>query len=216
VKRVLLAALALGVSAAVLPVAPASAAFGSDSIQGGCSFNTNQNETLTGGRNAGQISDLSVTTDATGAPTFATVSCWVIVNGVEAPGTRINAAGIGVQAAVATVSFASDDDWVALCQQVVYGDGTVDTDCPIDHDWNLPPRSVIDILDAVFGVVNAAFVAYVDPVACPVLVQLAGSYPGGVTIAPDGDVHVTDPLNWLGETLVQDCPPYATIGGQAQ
>lgn len=215
-KRVLLAALALGVSAAVLPAAPASAALGSDSIQGGCSFDTDQNAILTGGRNAGQISDLSVTTDATGAPTFATVSCWIIVNGVEAPGTRLSASGFGVQAGVATISFVSGDaDWVGLCQQVEYGDGTVDTQCPIYQDPNFPPQSVIDILDAVFGAVNSAFVAYVDPVVCPVLVQLAGSYPGGVTIAPDGDVFVSDPLDLFGGSPVEDCPPYAAIGGQA-
>ena len=213
-NRVLLAAVAVGVTAAVLPAAPASAASGADSVRGGCFFDTNQNATVTGGRNVGEIGDLSITTDSTGAPTFAVVNCWIIVNGVEAPGTRISASGTGVQAGVATISYtAGDADWVGLCEQVVYADGTSDTECPIYEDPNLPPNFIIEALDTIFDVVNAV-VAYPDPVVCPVLVQLAGSYPGGVTIAADGDVYVPDPLV-LFAGPVYDCPPYVAPGGNS-
>jgi hypothetical protein len=41
---------------------------------------------------------------------------------------------------------------------------------------------------------------------CPVLSHLAGNYPGGLSIHPDGDVYVPDPLG-LGLNPVYDCPP---------
>lgn len=214
-KRVLLAALALSATAIAVP-APASAASGSDTVRRGCFFDTDSQATVTGGQNVGVIGDVSVTTDGSGAPTFARVTCWIIVDGVEAPGTRITASGTGVQAGATTVSFAAgDSELVQLCQQVVYGDGTIDTQCPIPlGDQNWPPGWFVDTVSAVLDVVNsvgaeltAAEVAYVDPVVCPVFAQLAGSYPGGVTVAPDGDLYLPDPLDlWIGPFW--DCPPY--------
>ncbi|MDQ1700518.1 MAG: hypothetical protein QOG34_2381 [Frankiaceae bacterium] len=211
-NRVMLAAVAfaVGVGAAILPAAPASAAFGSDSYEGGCFFNSDSQATVTAGRYVGHIGDLSVTTDRSGAPTFATFSCWIIVNGVEAPGTRVSASGTGVQAAAATVSYvAGDGDWVEVCEQVVYGDGTTESGCPISHgDPQLPPPIVIDALTAALDALTDAEITYVDPVVCPVFVAAAGSY-GPVTIAPDGDVYLPDPYA-LGLTPVYDCPPYLT------
>jgi len=211
VKRVLLAVLALGAAAAIEPVTPASAAFGSDSHTGGCFYNTVGNDTVTGDRNVGEIGDLSVTTDAAGAATFATVSCWIVVNDVEAPGTRITTSGNGVQAAASLISFAaSDGDIVAMCEQYAYADGTTERVCGGLPEQPFPPEWVLYVINAVNGDVLAAEVAYVDPVVCPVLVQLAGSYPGGVTIGPDGDTYLPDPLG-LGVNPFWDCPPYGNF-----
>lgn len=207
-KRILLAA--VGLTATALVPSPAFAAFGSDTINGGCSFDTNANATATGGQNVGEISDLSITTDSTGAPTFATVSCWIDVNGVEAPGTRLTASGNGVQAGATTISFSDGGGTLpsALCQEVVYADGTTDYDCGGGPERQIPPQSILDLI-------TAAQVDYVDPVVCPVLRQLVGSYPGGVTIAPDGDLYLPDPFG-LDINPFWDCPPYATEGGQGQ
>jgi hypothetical protein len=70
----------------------------------------------------------------------------------------------------------------------------------------MPPRIVTDILDIVDGDIYHAYVSVIDPLVCPKLVGLAGTY-GPVTIAPDGDVDVPDPLD-LWDGPMYDCPPY--------
>lgn len=204
-KNQLLVALSLCVGALALP--PAANAVTADVIHGGCGYNTDQNATLTGGQNAGTIYDLSVTTtgDTPPRPIDATVSCWITVNGVQAPGTRFSYSGAGVQAGADHISFATTDgDRIDMCQSVAYADGTTDTQCPVPVDDSLPPQRVIDALNNAFGLLNDALVSFVDPVLCPVLVSLSGTY-GPVTIAADGDVYVPDPLGLIGPAY--DCPP---------
>jgi hypothetical protein len=203
-KRILVVAITLGMSAFVAPAAHADLG---DMIEGGCFFDTLENPT-DNTVNRGVIGDHSITTKGT-APTGATVTCWIEVNGVEAPGTRFSYSGTGVQAGVDPISFvAGPDDLVAECEVLVFADGTGDAGCPIDHgDPQLPPQFVLDWINALNDDLVAAEVAYVDPVVCPVLVTAAGAYPGGLTIAPDGDVYVPDPLGF-GINPVWDCPPY--------
>jgi hypothetical protein len=203
VKRVVLAAFALGATALAGPTAAGAAA--PDVIHGGCGFNTDEQATLTGGQNVGVIYDLSVTTtgDVPPLPIDATVTCWIEVNGVEAPHTRYSYSGPGVQAGADRISFAAGDtDTVWECESVTFADGTTQVmDCPTP----IPPAEVppvVGLLDAV----NTVFVSYVDPVVCPVLAATAGTY-GPITIAPDGDVYVPDPLA-LGLSPIYDCPPY--------
>src|SRR5579885_2163599 len=100
-KLVLAGALALGLVAgpatpalAIPPIGPPPA----DSKVGGCTFNTDENQTVTGGQNVGEIADLSITTDATHQPIGATVECWIDVNGVKVDSTDLVASGFGVQA----------------------------------------------------------------------------------------------------------------------
>jgi hypothetical protein len=110
-----------------------------DQLKGGCGFDTNSQPTLTGGQNVGVMYEASVSLHASGLPSTATVSCWIEVNGVEAPGTRTSQSGNGVQEGEATLSFtASGNDQVQLCQQVTFADGStwvqdgnVGIDCPI-------------------------------------------------------------------------------------
>jgi len=211
--------LLIGVAASVMAVgfAPAASAAGGDIIDGGCFFNTDQQATLTGGANVGVIGDKSLTQDASGLPIDATVSCQIQVNRAPAPGTTFSYSGFGVQAGVDRASFtAGPADSVNLCQRVVYADGT-DTGwvCPgVEHcfiegpPWPCLPPAVNALLDLVNGVLNDAFTTIIDPQVCPVLVANAGTY-GPVTIAPDGDVYVLDPLGLIG--VAYDCPPYGNF-----
>jgi hypothetical protein len=211
-RRILVAAL-LGLVASMLPaVAQASPP---DVIRGGCGFDTNEQATLTGGQNVGVIYDLSVT--ATGGvpalPMDATVTCWIDVNSAVAPGTQFSYSGAGVQAGVDRISFAAGPgDLVALCESVAFADGTTR---PVDcggGDPTFPPQEIIDTLNLIFDTINGVLddaYSVVDPVICPVLTSLAGSY-GPITIKPDGDVYVPDPLVLLGGP-VYDCPPYGNF-----
>jgi len=184
-----------------------------DTLKGGCHFSTNQQQTVTNGQNQGVIADLSASQEATGAPSGATVKCWINVNGAKAPGTEIDASGLGVQQNEAQITFAAGDtDAVALCQQVIFDDGSswvgadgTNPDCPAAMSTQIPPQVVIDAI-------NNLFVTVIDPTICPVLIQLGqltgGGVPGVLTIGPDGDVNVIDPLGILDP--VEDCPPYQT------
>ena len=130
----------IAIGAAVMPLVAATSthADAGDTLRGGCLFNTTANAILTGGQNVGLIADLSVTQHADATPSSAIVSCWIEVNGVEAPGTRITTSGLGVQEGEALISFtASDVDVVAECQAVTFADGSTWTgqdgtnpDCP--------------------------------------------------------------------------------------
>lgn len=201
-------------SATVAAAAPAAGAAGSDSVQGGCFFTSDElvatNET--GGNAVGVIGDLSFTQDATGLPADATVSCQIRFNDVPAPGTTFSYSGIGVQAGVDTISFAVPPlSQESLCQRVVFADGT-------DTGWNCtlsfacecpPPADFVAIVHLLLAPVKDALAPYVDPVVCPVLAANAGSY-GPVTIKPDGDVYVLDPLAPRLNPLY-DCPPYGNF-----
>lgn len=203
-----MAALVLGASAVAVPSAHADLG---DMVSGGCFFNTVSSAAVTGDVYDGVIGDWSVTTkDA--APTGATVTCWVAVNGVEAPGTRFTYSGTGVQVGADPISYeAATGDIVTECELIVFADGVSDYGCPIDHgDPQFPPQFVLDTIAGVLDAVTEAEVTYVDPAVCPVLVAAAGSYPGGITVAPDGDVYVPDPYA-LGLSPVWDCPPYGNF-----
>ena len=209
VRLVLVGALAFGAVAGFVPAASANAA--GDLIQGGCGFITDDVGTLNGGNIEGVIYDASATLGPTGVPTGATVECWVAVNGVKQDSTDLVATGFGVQANAKQISFAtSAGDIIEEIQCVTYADGTTEP-CtgPCTCDAQIPPQGVIDLYDAVSADVNRDKDAVVDPVVCPLLVKLAGSY-GPVTIAPDGDVYVPDPLDLFGGP-VYDCPPYSPV-----
>jgi len=204
-RRTSLAFVALAVS---MLVAPSAHADGSDAIHGGCDFDTVHNSVT--GEEVGTISDRSVTTDASGAPIGATVTCWIEVDQAEAPGTRFSYSGTGVQAGANPISFVAGDGWVRECQAVTYADGSTEpTSCPEPRVIQIPPQicegcSLIDIL---LDALDEVFIDDVDPKVCPVLAERAGSYPGGITIAPDGDVYLPDPLG-LGLNPIYICPPY--------
>lgn len=141
-----------------------------DTLKGGCGFATDQDGTVdtgmngaaTSGQNQGVIYDLSVSQEALGTPSDATVACWIDVNGVPQNGTRIDAAGNGVQADSAQISFAATDtDIVSLCQQVTFDDGSewvgpdgTDPDCPAVTTIQIPPQVVVDTLNALYDTLS--------------------------------------------------------------
>ena len=137
-RKVALGALAIAAVALVAPTTPASADTG-DRLTGGCFADTNVNPTQANGRHNGVIVVASVSQEASGAPSGATVQCWVEVFGVEAPGTRVIASGFGVQANSAPVSFVAREGSYTVCQEVTFDDGSIWTsldgsttvDCPV-------------------------------------------------------------------------------------
>jgi hypothetical protein len=135
------------------------------------------------------------------------------VNGVEQPGTRLTVTGTGPVVGQQQITFAAGDaDQVNECQQVSFADGStwtaadgnVGVDCPAATEITIPPQAVIDLL-------NTLFITVIDPTICPVLVTLGqltgGGVAGVVTIGPDGDLSIADPLG-LGINPIEDCPPY--------
>jgi hypothetical protein len=225
-KKAALGALAASVLAFVTPMTSASADQG-DTLKGGCGFNTDEQATATNGQFQGVEYVLAFSQEAAGTPSTATVSCWIDVNGVEQPGTRITATGNGAIAGQAQISYSAvDGDAVNQCQQVTFADGStwtasdgnVGTDCPAATQVTIPPQAVIDaintVIDAINGVLalpNPILQSTVDPVVCPVLASLGPQSIGGVvTIGSDGDIDVQDPLGVL-QVNVYDCPPYRTV-----
>jgi hypothetical protein len=204
---------ALATTATAAAALPAAAADSTDVVHGGCFFDTEQQ--LDQQTNVGIIGDRSVTTtgDAVPAPIGATVTCWIEVNGVPVPGSTHSygdLAGVaGVQAGADPLTFtATDFDVVKECQTVAFADGTSTTGCLDAETITVGPPCGQTTEDCLVVIEDKVFYDYVDPAVCPVLVAHAGSYPGGVTIAPDGDVYVPDPLGLFQPGPVYDCPPY--------
>lgn len=209
-KRTLIVAI-FGASVVVGPASAHAAAH--DVLAGGCGATVAPDTADPADPNAGYTGlmyDTSVTTDPTGRPTYATVSCWVMVDNAEVPGTRSTYSGFGVQFGARPLSFAAGEfDVIQYCESVVFADGTTGPEFPCgDPNLTVPPPVVIDVLDVVFGDITPV----VDPVVCPKLAGLAGVY-GPVTIGPDGDVYVDDPFALIGR--IYDCPPYVDFGGSS-
>jgi hypothetical protein len=192
-KRTLIVAAIFGASVVIGPASAHAAAH--DLLLGGCGTTA---EPDLDGRYSGVMYDHSVTTDPTGRPTYATVSCWVQVDFAEVPGTRSTYSGFGVQTGAHPVSFSAGvGDTIEYCESVVFADGTTGPEYPCgDQNLTVPPPTVSAVLEIVLS--------DTESVVCPTLAGLAGVY-GPVTIGPDGDVYVPDPLG-LGTNPVFDCP----------
>lgn len=200
----------------VTPMAPATADTG-DTLSGGCGMYSEG----AGGQNAlqqGLIYVSSASREASGTPSGATVQCWIDVNGVEYPGTRITASANGEQSGAAQINYrASDSDAVNLCEQVTFFDGSTwvgldgsNPDCPAVNAAEFPPPVVTDTLDTVVAEIGILQHTVIDPVLCPELVELGFLTGGGVLgvhIHPDGDVYVPR-VTGTGEDQIYDCPPY--------
>ena len=211
-KKVLLGSVATAVMVMGLPMTSASADPG-DAIHGGCSFNTDSNQTATQGQNEGVIDATAILLTSANTPDAgASVHCKIQVNGVDAPGTQldVSANAAGIVQGQAQISFDDQDGTLpsALCEKDDWGDGdTTGWVCRASIVVQIPPQEVIDLLDALF-------IGTIDPLVCPVLVQLGqatgGGVPGVLEIRADGDVYVADPLG-LGLNPVDDCPPYGNF-----
>ena len=124
-RRILQVAVAAAILAVGAPTTSASADPG-DHLVGGCYFNTDQNSPVTNDQNVGVIGGLAIALHADGTPSGATVSCWIDVNGTEAPGSRHTfTTPPGVDGPWPLSFSASDRDWVTLCEEVTFDDGSV-------------------------------------------------------------------------------------------
>lgn len=180
----------LGALAAALLAAPAPSA-SADHDLARCWLRAQQ-DSLTGDSFAGALAGL-----AAGDPRETVrIQCFVTVNGVVATATPV-AEGTGAAVTAGDATFrAGDDDVVRLCTR-----GYTDT-----HGWRQSchdgwePALLSDLPYGAIGVLNAVLAAYADPLACPALKSLTGTY-GAVDVTADGDVLVVGRLLW-------DCPPY--------
>jgi hypothetical protein len=209
-KKALLGSVAAAVMVLGLPMTSASADAG-DSVHGGCSFNTDSQQQVTQGQNNGAIEVTALMLTSANTPDAgASVDCKIQVNGVDAPGTEIDVAAnaAGLVQGQAQISFDDQNGTLpsALCEKDNWGDGdTSGWVCQGSTEIQIPPQQVIDLL-------NTLFITVIDPTICPVLIQLHNAgvgIPGVLSIGPDGDVTVADPLG-LGLNPVEDCPPYLT------
>jgi len=187
----------------VVPAASASNSAG-DTIRGGCFFLTVNDPTTMGNNYQGITGDFFTATDAAGNQTFAKLKCSITVNGVSVVTWGTNGFYSANDAEADPNAFnATVHDVVELCQYVTFIDGTTLNRCTIASTATAPPR--VDVV-----LVHQLFVQDIDPVLCPVLVQLGqitgGGIGGVVYIAADGDVDVPA----LGPAMreVYDCPPY--------
>jgi hypothetical protein len=218
-KKALLGSVAAAVLVMGLPMTSASADAG-DAISGGCSFNTDANQTATQGQNNGAIEVTAfMQTSAKTPDAGASVDCKIQVNGVDAPGTEIDVAAnaVGLVQGQAQISFDDQGGTLpsALCEKDNWGDGdTSGWVCQGSTEIQIPPQQVIDALDGLFATLDQLEIDNVDPVVCPVLktigAAIGGGVPGVLEIRADGDVYVADPLA-LGLNPVWDCPPYGNF-----
>jgi hypothetical protein len=194
-KSVVLGATVLGVVGTMAPAMAASSL--GDSHHGGCFFNTDQQATATNGQNQGVIGDLSATTDGSGAPTGATVTCTITVNGL--PQVSKTYSGNPVQAGSDQIVFtASDTDSVQLCETFVYSDLSSESDCGDATSQQIPPQQVIDAINFIFDTVNGVLSGVDTSALCTVTKALAPLDLGGVVvIAADGSLTISDPLGLI-------------------
>jgi hypothetical protein len=120
--RKVLHVLIVGTATALAIGAPAAHASG-DTITGGCYDHTVIDPILTNGLHEGVMGDSSVTQDSSG-PVFATVTCYIQVNGVIHPGAYATYTGTGSQSGSMQIAYAAGPSDVAeLCQDVLFADG---------------------------------------------------------------------------------------------
>jgi hypothetical protein len=138
-----------------------------DTLRGGCGFDASQDATVTNGQNVGVIYVTATSQEASGVPSTATVNCWMDVNGVEQPGTRITVTGNGAIAGQQQISFtAGDGDTITECQQVSFADGStwaaadgnVGVDCTSGNVIQ-PPQQVRDLVREL-GDLDGAYCPY--------------------------------------------------------
>ena len=207
-KRAMTLALLTGVTAGLTTIVAPAASAASDEYQGGCFLEPVNSSPLTAPNEyTGVLGDLSVTDHDTTdpGPVNAKVVCTLYVNGMDVAQATFGDGTAPVQAGAQHVTFSAgpaDDLWLSTV--VYFADGTVQNNC----QWceQVPPQWVLDDYNGIFTDINGVFIRWIDPAICPALVSLAGTY-GPLTIGPDGDVNVPDPLGF-GLDPVENCPPY--------
>jgi hypothetical protein len=179
----LLGMLVIGVTTAVAPAAEAAG----DTIVGGCFAAVAEQEVVTNSQFQGEIAIAALTSDANG-PSQARIDCWIAVNDVEQPGTRITDDSFGGHVKMQQITYSAvDGDRINLCEDVFFWSDFHDTGeiCqPTVIIKDLPDVSNLGV-----GPLNKVFENYIDPIVCAILGR-----------------DLDDPFGVLGK--VYDCPPY--------
>ena len=217
-KKTMLGVLAASVLALGLPMTAATAD-SSDTRHGGCFFNTDANQTVTQNENQGVIGvDAVMITPANTPDALAEIDCKIQVNTADAPGTEIDvkANAGGVVQGQQQIIFDDQGGTLpsALCENDISGDGSSSGwVCQGSTEVQIPPQVILDLIDTVFNTLDGLEVQFVDPVVCPLFQQLytltGGNVAGIVSIKPEGDVTINDPLGLIGPFY--DCPPYGNL-----
>jgi hypothetical protein len=207
-KRVA-AVVAVAISAVTAPMTPASADTG-DTLTGGCGYTGAGGDLVAPDKNQGVIYDVSLSREGNGTPSFATVECWIQVNGVKQIQTDLFVSSTGVQVGqrliVSFDNFVGDS--ISLCTKVTFAasDGTPgSTNCEPLIEIQAPSQPILDLL-------NALQTQYVDPIICAFLYSLAPLNVANVLIIDSGgNVYVSRPGG--GYFWAYDCPPYGDAPG---
>jgi len=210
-RTVVLGASVLGIVGTMAPAAFATSPLG-DNIKGGCFFNTDENALATNGQNQGTIGDASVTTDGSGAPTGATVECYIKVDNNKQGQTDNFYTGVGAQGGQNNIVFTADaTSTVELCENVTYADGSKEAEnCQVATSQNFPPDAVVSLIDTVIGTafdtINLVLSKVDTSALCIITKALGPQDVGGlglITIDANGSLTITDPLGLV--VLTNSC-----------
>jgi hypothetical protein len=152
-RRTVGKALVAGTAAvlATVLVPAASAAPGSDTVQGGCYVRTMSNGVATNGQHDGVIGVDAVMVAPTNTPDAnGDIACKIQVNGVDAPGTQIDARANAAGAVQGQQQIAYDDEGGTLpselCENDISSDGTMSGwYCNPSTEPQVPPQQVRDL-----------------------------------------------------------------------
>ena len=196
IKKILVASLAVGALALGAPAAHAEHA------QFDCGFDTIAQETATGGQDTFTGAAYGFIVSPTPGEQVS-IQCWVRVDGARVDETPTGT-GTNVATTADQVTYtATDTQDVDLCADWSAGSES-GTTCFETTTTQIPPQEVIDLINSVFDLITQIEIEVVDPVLCPLLIQLDGvvpDVPGVVEINGQGDVFLAAEPFW-------DCPPY--------
>ena len=188
----------LAAAALAACLAPGAHAASDSTYAGECSFAAATDNVSGQGRMAGEIDVEMVVYSPTpeANPVWATVTCYIKVNGVAQPGAVITASGAVAVVGAGAITYVSENayDVVELCTRVDYtgpGDATPTSDvCEASFTIELPPPHGDPFL-------------WIDYVLCEELTKIPGAY-GPVVIDEEGDISIAGEPFW-------NCPPYDVV-----
>ena len=160
---------------------------------GGCGFVATTDQVAGEGQMTGEIDIEAVVYSANPAdnPMSATFTCYIKVNGTTQPGAVVTATGTVVVVGGGVVTYTSNSvsDFVQLCQDVSYSNGTNTSECFEADGFEILPPVAWEILDGA---------------VCPLP---DGEIIPGVMEIVNGDLLI------LGK-IFYDCPPYSVSVAQ--
>ena len=194
-KKIMMAGLAVGALALNAPAASA----GHATVN--CRFNAVSQATATGQDTWEGAAEGYIVGNAGEA---VSIRCVVKVNGAVRAATAWGSGTTAATTADRVTYVRTLTEVTQLCAQYTTAHGPGET-CFATTTTQIPPQEVIDALDAVFDLLTEVEKTVIDPVVCPVLQSLNGSY-GPIEIKPGtggtgGDVYINGELWW-------DCPTY--------